>query len=67
MYKNQYGYFDKRTHKWTEQAIKCYKIGCNCSFCEIPKLITYPCRMKGEVLELVRKLGAPKIERNDIL
>lgn len=67
MYKNQYGYFKHRITKWTESAIDCYRIGCDCSKCEITKLITHPCKMKNEVFELVKNIGAPNIERNDII
>ena len=67
MYKNQFGYQNKRMRKWTKTAIECYTIGCDCSKCEINNLITNKCLMKYTVLELVKTIGAPQIKRNDIL
>jgi hypothetical protein len=55
------------TLKWTDDAIECYSIGCNCSKCEFKKQLSTKCRLKFVVLELVKKLGAPKIKRKDIL
>ena len=46
--------------KWTQSSIDCYKIGCNCSKCNIKKIINTKCYMKQVVIELVKKFGAPK-------
>ena len=48
---------------WGKDSIYCYKIGCNCSKCDIAE--NYPtllseCQMKKRVLELVRLYGVPK-------
>ena len=41
-------------------AKECYKIGCNCSICEIvPSWFKERCQMRGSVIELVRVLGKP--------
>lgn len=53
--------------KWTEQAIECYKLRCNCSLCQIKNIMESRCEMKNIVVELVKKHGAPNIERNDII
>ena len=48
---------------WTQSAIDCYSIGCNCSICNIYKIYfvnsRYKCMMKATVIELVRKTGKP--------
>ena len=47
--------------KWTESAKECYKIGCQCNKCSIPRTINSKCNMKVIVLETVRRFGAPEI------
>lgn len=55
----RYSVSDEVTKHWTRSAVDCYKLGCNCSLCNIPDFIETPCRMKATVLTLVRKLGTP--------
>ena len=50
--------------KWTQSAVECYSIGCNCPKCYIYSLIGRRCRMKETVLELVRQFGKPKGENS---
>jgi len=56
--------------KWTQQAVDCYAIGCNCSKCTL--FITffskkkYKCKMKDTVIELVRQIGKPETGACDI-
>ena len=49
---------------WTQSAIDCYSIGCNCSICNLNRIYfskrTYKCMMKYTVIELVRKIGKPE-------
>lgn len=49
---------------WTPTAIDCYRLGCRCSSCNLYKIYfansVSKCKMKETVIELVRKLGAPK-------
>lgn len=49
--------------KWTQSAIDCYNIGCQCSKCGLYHLIfknsESKCVMKHTVIELVRKIGIP--------
>ena len=52
---------------WTQSSIDCYLIGCNCSICKLKKIMSARCQMKQVVIELVRKFGAPNVERDDIL
>lgn len=55
--------------RWTPSAIECYKIGCQCSKCNLLdnlELTKAQCRMKIAVFELVRKLGAPNVAKNNI-
>ena len=57
---------ETNTKTWTQSAIDCYNLGCNCSLCNINKLYfsksVYKCMMKNTVIELVRKLGKPQEE-----
>ncbi len=51
---------------WTPTAIECYELGCRCSKCNLYKIYfshsSFQCKMKETVIELVRKIGAPKAE-----
>lgn len=52
--------------RWTQTAIDCYKRGCVCSGCfynDFFKGGPQRCQMKSTVLELVRTLGTPNIEK----
>jgi len=48
---------------WTPTAVDCYKIGCQCSKCNLYKIYfsdgNKKCKMKETVIELVRKIGVP--------
>ena len=54
---------------WTPTAIECYELGCSCSKCSLYKLYfsegLFKCRMKETVIELVRRVGAPKEMKYD--
>lgn len=54
---------------WTPTAIECYLLGCNCQKCNLFKIYftnrNYKCMMKNTVIELVRKIGTPKIGENN--
>lgn len=49
--------------KWTQSALDCFLIGCNCAKCNIYKTYfsnsIFKCKMKDIVIELVRKNGNP--------
>lgn len=46
--------------RWTQSAVECYYLGCDCSKCVYPKVISTPCQMRNIVIQLVRKFGIPK-------
>ena len=54
------------SENWTPTAIDCYRLGCNCSKCNLYKIYFQKsfikCRMKDTVIELVRRIGAPMEE-----
>ena len=55
---------------WTTTAIECYKRGCNCEGCFYTDFFnksSQKCQMKASVLELVRVLGKPDVEIQQIL
>lgn len=49
--------------QWTLEAIRCYQSGCNCSKCEtiqhVESINKKTCKMKRNVIELVRRFGVP--------
>lgn len=49
--------------RWTISAAECYLKGCDCSKCNLKKTLETKCLMKKTVFELVRKFGAPDIEK----
>ena len=56
--------------RWTTTAIECYKRGCNCEGCFYTDFFnksSQKCQMKASVLELVRVLGKPDVEIQQIL
>ena len=56
--------------RWTATAIECYKRGCNCEGCFYKKFFSsspQKCQMKASVLELVRVIGTPDVELQQIL
>lgn len=50
--------------RWTLTAAQCYQIGCNCEKCYLPEILETKCVMRKTVIELVKKFGAPDIEKN---
>jgi len=63
-YKYNVSCSESNSKNWTPTAIDCYSIGCSCSKCNLYKIYfsegNFRCRMKETVIELVRRLGAPK-------
>ena len=56
--------------RWTPTALECYKRGCNCGGCfyqEFFRGTTQKCQMKASVLELVRVIGTPELELQQVL
>lgn len=63
-YKSNTTCSDSVSKNWTPAAIDCYRLGCSCNKCNLNKIYflnsRYKCKMKETVIELVRRLGAPK-------
>lgn len=56
--------------RWTPTATDCYKRGCNCEGCFYKDFFsgtTQKCQMKASVLELVRVIGTPEVELQQVL
>ena len=56
------------TQNWTEQALECYKLNCDCSQCSITKgNYSFVCQMPKVLDILIKTLGKPntnkKLER----
>ena len=49
---------------WTESARDCYNIGCNCSLCDVFRIIGTDCRMRDKVRELLKREGKDDTQRN---
>ena len=48
------------TQSWTEQAIECYSIGCNCEKCSLSKGdYSFVCQMPKVIEVLINSLGHP--------
>lgn len=51
-------------YHWTDTAVACYEIGCNCANCHIidglEALTKENCQMKSSVFQLVKKFGRPQ-------
>lgn len=51
---------DSITQNWTEQALECYKLNCNCSQCSIAKgNYSFACQMPKVIDALIKSLGKP--------
>ena len=56
--------------RWTNTALECYKRGCVCEGCWYTDFFnssSQKCQMKASVLELVRVLGKPNVELQQVL
>lgn len=50
------------TQNWTEQAIECYKLGCDCSRCSISKgNYSFACQMPKVIDALISITGKPNL------
>lgn len=51
---------DSITQNWTEQAIECYRLNCDCSRCSISKgNYSFACQMPKVLDALITSLGKP--------
>lgn len=54
------GISDSITQNWTEQALECYKLNCDCSRCSISKgNYSFACQMPKVLDALIKSLGKP--------
>ena len=53
---------DSITKNWTEQALECYRLGCNCSECSIAKAhYSFDCQMP-RIIEILKAVaGEPEL------
>ena len=52
------------TQNWTEQALECYQLGCDCSKCSISKgKYSFVCQMP-KVVKILLKMGKPTTSIN---
>lgn len=56
---DNYNVNDYVAKRWTQAAVDCYKLGCNCSKCNIPLIMETKCQMKRTVITLVKLYGRP--------
>ncbi|MFA7658159.1 MAG: hypothetical protein WCY19_01860 [Candidatus Gastranaerophilaceae bacterium] len=51
---------DSITQNWTEQALECYRLNCNCANCSISKgSYSFACQMPKVLDVLIKSLGRP--------
>ena len=49
------------TQSWTEQAMECYSVGCDCSKCSLSKgNYSFVCQMPKVVNILINIIGKPR-------
>lgn len=55
---------DSITQNWTEQALECYRLNCNCAECSIAKgNYSFVCQMPKVLDALIKSLGKPDSQR----
>lgn len=51
---------DSITQNWTEQALECYRLKCNCADCSVAKgNYSFVCQMPKVLDALIKSLGKP--------
>lgn len=51
---------DSITQNWTEQAIECYRLNCDCTNCSVSKgSYSFACQMPKVLDALIKSLGKP--------
>ncbi len=52
------------TQNWTEQALECYSINCDCKRCSLSKgHYSFICQMPKVIDALIQTVGVPEIRR----
>jgi len=50
------------TQSWTEQALECYSIGCNCQKCSLKNgNYSFKCQMPKVIDSLINIIGKPQV------
>jgi hypothetical protein len=50
------------TQSWTEQALECYSIGCNCKKCSLSNgSYSFKCQMPKVIDTLINIIGKPQV------
>jgi len=56
------------TQNWTEQALECYKLNCDCTQCSISKgNYSFACQMPKVLDALIKSLGQPNSKSNNLV
>lgn len=67
-YKYNVSYSKTVAQNWTQTAVDCYKLNCNCYKCNLYRIYfknsSFSCQMRETVKELIRKQGIPKISES---
>lgn len=59
---NNGGISSSITQSWTEQAIECYSIKCNCSQCSLKNgHYSFKCQMPKVINILINAIGHPQV------
>ena len=59
---------DSITQNWTEQAIECYRLQCNCEQCSISKgNYSFACQMPKVLDVLIKSLGKPSLRPSNVV
>lgn len=58
--RNNGGISDSITQNWTEQALECYRLDCDCSRCSVSKgNYSFVCQMPKVLDVLIKSVGKP--------
>lgn len=59
---------DSITQNWTEQALECYRLNCDCSNCSIAKgNYSFACQMPKVLDVLIKSLGKPSSKKLELV
>lgn len=54
---------DSITQNWTEQALECYKLKCDCKSCSVSKgNYSFACQMPKVLDVLIKSIGRPSLK-----
>lgn len=59
---------DSITQNWTEQALECYRLNCDCAECSISKgNYSFVCQMPKVLDVLIKSLGRPNFNPSNVI